>query len=65
MNTEQINKLATEIVPYLKKAIANNPSGTQYENMQAAMDMWFADSCKMAELPQQEWFCNWAFNNFG
>ena len=53
---EQVNKLAAELVPYLKTAIANNPTATQDEHVATAMKMWLDGSFRIAKLAESERF---------
>jgi hypothetical protein len=62
---EQVNKLAVQLLPYLRKAIAENPTATRDESVATAMKLWVNDSAKIAALAQDEQFCAWAFENFG
>ena len=53
---EQVNKLAAELVPYLKTAIANDPTATQDEHVATAMKMWLDGSFRIAKLADDERF---------
>ena len=53
---EQVNKLAAELVPYLKTAIAAAPNATQDEHVATAMKLWLDGSFRIAKLAESERF---------
>ena len=61
---EQVNKLAAEIVPYLKTAIATAPNATKDEHVAAAMKMWLDGSFRIAKLADDERFRDHIFEIF-
>jgi len=58
---EKVNKLATELVPYLKTAIAAAPTATQDEHVAAAMKLWLDGSFRIAKLADDERFRDHVF----
>jgi hypothetical protein len=60
---EQVNKLAAELVPYLKRAIANDPTATQDEHMTTAMKLWLDGSFRIAKLADDERFRDYIFES--
>ena len=58
---EQVNKLAAELVPYLKTAIAAAPTATQDEHMATAMKLWLDGSFRIAKLADDERFRDYIF----
>jgi hypothetical protein len=53
---EQVNKLAAELVPYLKTAIAAAPTAAQDEHVATAMKMWLDGSFRIAKLADDKRF---------
>jgi hypothetical protein len=53
---EQVDKLAAELVPYLKTAIAAAPNATQDEHVAIAMKLWLDGSFRIAKLAESERF---------
>ena len=60
---EQVNKIAAELVPYLKRAIANDPTATQDEHMTTAMKLWLDGSFRIAKLADDERFRDYIFES--
>jgi hypothetical protein len=54
--TEQVNKLAAELVPYLKTAIAAAPTATRDEHLATAIKLWLDGSFRIAKLADDERF---------
>jgi len=59
--TQQAEKVARELVTYFTKATAQNPNATQDESLETAMKMWYEDSVQMAELANNQRFCDYVF----
>ena len=60
---EQVNKLATELVPYLKTALAAAPTATKDEHLATAMKLWLDGSFRIAKLADDERFRDYIFES--